>query len=85
MTQTDQTPQHSRRDLLIDAARLAGGAGLLLTIAPAPARATPQTMLAAMKKVIGEAALRKGKVKLWKTERRGQYGCFAEGVPPLPR
>ena len=64
MTQDDDTPQRSRRDVLIDAARLAGGVGLLLTVAPAPVRATPESMLAAMKKVVGEAPLHKGKVKL---------------------
>jgi sulfur-oxidizing protein SoxY len=64
MTQDDDTPQRSRRDVLIDAARLAGGVGLLLTVAPAPVRATPASMLAAMKKVVGEAPLHKGKVKL---------------------
>jgi sulfur-oxidizing protein SoxY len=63
MTQIDH-PQRSRRDLLVDAARLAGGAALLLTVPPSPARATPESMLAAMKKVVGEASLRKGKVKL---------------------
>jgi sulfur-oxidizing protein SoxY len=64
MTQDDDTPQRSRRDVVIDAARLAGGVGLLLTVAPAPVRATPASMLAAMKKVVGEAPLHKGKVKL---------------------
>jgi sulfur-oxidizing protein SoxY len=63
MTHDDDRPHSSRRDLLADAARLAGAA-LLLTIAPATARATPASMLAAMKKVVGEASLRKGKVKL---------------------
>ncbi len=64
MTQYDDTPQRSRRDVLIDAARLTGGIGLLLAIAPVPVRATPESMLAAMKKVVGEAQVRKGKVKL---------------------
>jgi sulfur-oxidizing protein SoxY len=64
MTRDDDTPQRSRRDVLIDAARLAGGAGLLLTVAPVPVRATPESMLAAMKKVVGDAQVRKGKVKL---------------------
>jgi sulfur-oxidizing protein SoxY len=62
MTHDDRSA--TRRGFLIDAGRLAGGAGLLVTVAPAPARATPTSMLAAMKKVVGEAALRKGKVKL---------------------
>ena len=64
MIQDRDSPQPNRRDLLIDAARLAAGAGLLLTVAPSPARATPESMLAAMKKVMGEASLRQGRVKL---------------------
>ena len=63
MNHTDHSPQRSRRDVLIDGARLAGGVGLLLAAVPA-ARATPESMLAAMKKVVGEASLRKGRVKL---------------------
>jgi sulfur-oxidizing protein SoxY len=64
MTQDQHTLQPNRRDLLINAARLAGGAGLLLTVVPSPGRATPESMLAAMKKMMGEASLRKGRVKL---------------------
>ena len=63
MNHTDHNPQRSRRDVLIDGARLAGGVGLLLAAVPA-ARATPESMLSAMKKVVGEASLRKGRVKL---------------------
>ena len=63
MTHTDHSPQRSRRDVLIDGARLAGGCGFLLAAVPA-ARATPESMLTAMKKVVGEASLRKGRVKL---------------------
>ena len=63
MTHGEYTPIASRRDLLAGAARIAGGA-LLLTVIPRTARATPASMLAAMKKVMGEAPLRKGKVKL---------------------
>jgi sulfur-oxidizing protein SoxY len=64
MSQNNHSPNATRRDVLIDAARLAGAAGLVLTVLPETARATPEAMLAAMKKVVGEAALRKGKVKL---------------------
>jgi len=63
MIRNDQTPRRSRRDVLIDGARFAGGVGLLLAAVPA-ARATPESMLAVMKKVVGEASLRKGRVKL---------------------
>jgi sulfur-oxidizing protein SoxY len=53
----------TRRDVLRDGARLAAG-GFLLTMLPGTARATPESMAAAMKAVIGEATLRRGKVKL---------------------
>jgi sulfur-oxidizing protein SoxY len=64
MSDDNHIREATRRDFLIGAGRLAGGAGLLLTVAPLPAGATPEAMLAAMKKVVGEASLRKGKVKL---------------------
>jgi sulfur-oxidizing protein SoxY len=54
----------TRRGFLDAAARFAGGLGLVLTVAPETARATPASMLVAMKKVVGEATLAKGKVKL---------------------
>jgi sulfur-oxidizing protein SoxY len=57
-------PGRTRRDFLDGATRFVGGAGLLLTMGASTARATPESMLAAMKGVIGDAALRKGKVKL---------------------
>ena len=51
-----------RRQFLIGAASLAGG---MITVLPVTdARATPDTMQAAIKKVVGSAALRKGKVTL---------------------
>ena len=52
----------SRRDFLATAAGLAGGIGL----APVPggARATPAAMDEAVRKVIGTAQVRKGRVKL---------------------
>jgi sulfur-oxidizing protein SoxY len=64
MTQDLHPLQPHRRDVLINAARLAGGAALLLTVAPHPARATPESMLEAMKKVMGDATMRPGRVKL---------------------
>ncbi len=62
MTHDDHGPLATRRGFLIQAGGVAGG--LLVTALPVPARATPESMLAAMKKVVGEASLRKGKVKL---------------------
>ena len=57
-------PGCSRRGFLDGATRFISGAGLVLTVGASTAHATPETMLAAMKKVVGDAALRKGKVKL---------------------
>jgi sulfur-oxidizing protein SoxY len=51
----------TRRGFLAGAATLAGGM-LLVSVKTDSARATPATMNAAIKKVIGEAPLRKGKV-----------------------
>jgi len=62
MTQDEPSP--SRRGFLDAAARLVGIGVLVLTADAGAARATPTSMLAVMKKVIGEAALHKGKVKL---------------------
>ena len=64
MSETQHKPPASRRDFLIDAARFTAGAGLIVSVLPGPARATPAAMLTAMKAVVGEAPLRKGKVKL---------------------
>jgi sulfur-oxidizing protein SoxY len=51
----------SRREILQAAAALAGG-GVLLSIRPAAA--TPEMMKDAVRAVIGEASVKKGKVKL---------------------
>jgi sulfur-oxidizing protein SoxY len=64
MTRHDDILHATRRRFLADAAALAGGVGLGLSLAVKPASATPATMQAALKKVVGEAALQKGKVKL---------------------
>jgi sulfur-oxidizing protein SoxY len=64
MPQDQSTLQPHRRDVLINAARLAGGAALLLAVAPSSARATPEAMQQAMKKVMGDAPLQKGRVTL---------------------
>ena len=59
---TEESQITTRRTFLIGAAHLAGGAGLVSIVAPA--RATPASMLAAIKKVVGEAPLRTGKVTI---------------------
>jgi sulfur-oxidizing protein SoxY len=53
----------SRREILKTAAALAG-AGALLRLSIAPAAATPEMMKDAVRAVIGEAPVKKGKIKL---------------------
>jgi sulfur-oxidizing protein SoxY len=62
MMQETDSLQQTRRGFLRDAAVLAGSVGLGLYVRPAAA--TPETMRAAIKRVVGEGELRKGKVKL---------------------
>jgi sulfur-oxidizing protein SoxY len=64
MTRHDHTLQATRRRFLIDTAALAGAAGIWLPLATGPASATPASMRAAMRKVVGEAPVTKGKVKI---------------------
>jgi len=62
MTSNDDKPYATRRRFLIDAAALAGGVSLALTTVPASA--TPESMRGAIRKVLGEASAKKGKVKI---------------------
>jgi len=64
MNEDRNTPEATRRNFLTGTARLAGGIALVSVAATTPARATPATMQTAIKKVIGEAPLRKGKVTI---------------------
>ena len=57
-------PQATRRRFLIETAALAGAVGIAVPLAVKPASATPASMRAAIRKVVGEAALNKGKVKI---------------------
>jgi sulfur-oxidizing protein SoxY len=54
----------TRRKILINAVALIGGTGMSSLLATKPTWATPAMMRAAIRKVIGEAPLRKGKVRL---------------------
>ena len=54
----------TRRDFLASTARLAAGAVLLSVVTTKSSRATPATMEAAIRKVVGAAPLRKGKVTI---------------------
>ena len=64
MTRHDDTLQATRRRFLIDTAALAGAAGIWLPLATGPASATPASMRAAIRKVVGETPVSKGKVKI---------------------
>lgn len=64
MTHDEDILQASRRRFLIDTAALAGAAGIGLALATEPAAATPASMRAAIRRVIGEAPVNKGRVKI---------------------
>ena len=64
MTRDDDMPQATRRRFLIEAATLAGAVGIALPLAVKPASATPESMRAAIRKVVGEAPLKQGRVKI---------------------
>jgi sulfur-oxidizing protein SoxY len=54
----------TRREFVAGAAGLAGTVALAAVTTVRPARATPETMAAAIREVVGEATIRKGKVKI---------------------
>jgi sulfur-oxidizing protein SoxY len=60
----DDRTYATRRRFLIDAAALAGSLGVGLSLTVTPAAATPETMRTAIKQVVGEGPLKRGKVKL---------------------
>ena len=62
MTNDHDTPQATRRRFLIDTAALAGATGIGLSLATASA--TPASMRAAIRRVVGEASVKKGKLKI---------------------
>jgi sulfur-oxidizing protein SoxY len=64
MTRDDDMPQATRRRFLIETAALAGAASIALPLAVKAASATPASMRAAIRKVVGEAPLNKGRVKI---------------------
>jgi sulfur-oxidizing protein SoxY len=64
MTRDDDMPQATRRRFLIETAALAGAAGIALPLAVKAASATPASMRAAIRNVVGEAPLNKGRVKI---------------------
>ena len=64
MTRDDDMPRATRRRFLVETAALAGAAGIGLSLTPVPASATPASMRAAIRKVVGEAPLKKGNLKI---------------------
>jgi sulfur-oxidizing protein SoxY len=64
MTDDEGVVQRTRRRFLVETAALAGAAGMGLALDAAPASATPASMRAAIRKVVGEAPLNKGKLKI---------------------
>ena len=54
----------SRREFLLAAGGVAAGIGLASAIRVEPARATPAAMQEAIRKVVGSASVKKGRVKL---------------------
>src|SRR5262249_4525176 len=64
MTRVDDVTQRTRRRFLIQTAALAGAAGLALPLDTDPAAATPASMRAAIRKIVGEAPLNKGRLKI---------------------
>ena len=64
MTRHDDTLQATRRRFLIDTAALAGAAGIWLPLATGPASATPASMRAAIRRVVGDTQVTKGRLKI---------------------
>ena len=60
----DKFPKTNRRRFLVGTATLAGMAGMGLSLTVEPAAATPQSMRAAIKKVVGEAPIKRGRLKM---------------------
>jgi sulfur-oxidizing protein SoxY len=64
MTRDDDMLQATRRRFLLETAALAGAVGIAVPLGVKPASTTPASMRAAIRKVVGEAPLNKGKVKI---------------------
>ncbi|HEV3371732.1 MAG TPA: hypothetical protein VG145_04230, partial [Xanthobacteraceae bacterium] len=62
MTSDEAKVGATRRGFLADTASLAGGIALACVVTTRSSRATPAAMADAIRKVVGEAPIRKGKV-----------------------
>src|SRR5262249_56016288 len=64
MNDDDRVVKRTRRGFLGGAGALAGAAGMGLAPDATPAAGTPAFMRAAIRKIVGEAPLNKGKIKI---------------------
>jgi sulfur-oxidizing protein SoxY len=64
MTRQEEPLPRTRRRFLLEAGAIAGAAGIGLPLGSEPAAATPASMRAAIRKIVGEAALNRGKIKI---------------------
>src|SRR5947207_14382090 len=64
MTRQDEPLSRTRRRFLLEAGAIAGAAGTGLPRGSEPAAATPASMRAAIRKIVGEAPLNRGKIKI---------------------
>jgi sulfur-oxidizing protein SoxY len=63
-TNGDDRLHATRRRFLIDTAAVAGSLGMGFALTVKPASATPESMRSAIRKVIGESTVKKGRVKI---------------------
>jgi sulfur-oxidizing protein SoxY len=64
MTRHEELLPRTRRRFLVETAAIAGAAGLALPLGSEHALATAASMRAAIRKVVGEAPLNRGKIKI---------------------
>ena len=64
MTRQNELLPRTRRRFLVDAGAIAGAAAVGLPLGAQLAAATPASMRAAIRKVVGEAPLNRGKIKI---------------------
>ena len=64
MTRQDEPLSRTRRRFLLEAGAIAGAAGIGLPRGSEPAAATPASMRAAIRKIVGEVPLNRGKIKI---------------------
>jgi sulfur-oxidizing protein SoxY len=86
MKNGDDKLHATRRRFLIDTAAVAGSLGMGLALTVKPASATPESMRSAIRKVIGESPVKKGRVKLELPpliENGNAVACTVSGDSPM--